>query len=388
MDPNRSMLNSLTRPMKIAILGTRGIPNQYGGFEQFAEYLAVGLQERGHSVGVYLPHFHPNQGETYKGVSLHRITSPEHVLGAFANFIYDYLSLRDAIKRRYEIILECGYGTSAPSLFVVRPNKSIIITNMDGLEWKRSKWSRPVQWLTRWFEALAVKRSDVLVADNVGIQTYLQSVYGANSTCIPYGSEVVEAPSAEELNTYQLIPHSYFLAIARLEPENNLEMMLDGFRQAQCDQPMLIVGNHQTAYGRYLCDRYRDVPEIRFLGGIYQKEILDSLRHHARVYFHGHSVGGTNPSLLEAMGCGALVASHDNEFNRSVLQDHALYFTNAIEVNQILRMELTEEHRSFRRANIERVHSTYNWPVIIDQYESLFSQSLALLSKSSKSTKV
>lgn len=381
------MLNQAIYPMKIAILGTRGIPNQYGGFEQFAEYLAVGLKERGHQVGVYLPHFHPNQGETYKGVSLHRIQSPERFLGAFANFIYDYSSLKDAIRRRYDIILECGYGTSAPSLFLARTSQSIVITNMDGLEWKRSKWSLPVQRFTRWLESIAVKHSDVLVADNVGIQAYLKAVYGVNSICIPYGSEVIEVPSTEGLEIYQLFPQSYHLAIARLEPENNLEMLLDGFRLAQCDQPLLIVGNHQTAYGRYLCNKYKEVPGIRFLGGIYQKGILDSLRHYARIYFHGHSVGGTNPSLLEAMGCGALVASHNNEFNRSVLLDQALYFTNALEVVRILRMELTEEHQSFRKANKERIRSTYNWSMIIGQYESLFSQSLALFSKASKTTK-
>lgn len=368
------MPNPLHPPMKIAILGTRGIPNQYGGFEQFAEYLAVGLHTRGHEVAVYLPHFHPHTEESFKGVRLHRIYSPEHRLGAAANFLYDHLCLRDAVRRGYDIALECGYGTAAPSFYLGTMGQTRIITNMDGLEWKRAKFSPLVQRFTRWLEAMAVRRSHALVADNIGIQDYLRETYGVESAYIPYGADVVESPPAEPLLEYNLEPGRYFMAIARLEPENNLEMLIDGYRMAAPDIPILIIGNQQTPYGRILQDRSCDLPGVRFLGAIYQKPVLDSLRCHARVYFHGHSVGGTNPSLLEAMGCGALIAAHDNPFNRSVVEAQALYFADPVGVSDIMRTSPFSWHASFREVNIARIRDTYSWNSIIDQYEKLFCQ--------------
>lgn len=358
--------------MKIAILGTRGIPNQYGGFEQFAEYLAVGLKERGHEVAVYLPHFHPYTEDTFRSVRLHRIYSPEHRLGAAGNFLYDFLCLRDAVKRGYDIALECGYGTASISYYLCRFRKTRVITNMDGLEWKRAKWSPLVQGLMRRFEAMAVHRSHALVADNPGIQTYLKSQYGVDSVYIPYGAEVVDAPPVGPLAEYQLEPGGYFLAIARLEPENNLEMLIEGYRKATIDFPLIIIGNHQTPYGEYLQNRCRELPGVRFLGAIYQKPVLDALRHHARIYLHGHSVGGTNPSLLEAMGSGAFIAAHDNPFNQGVLQENALYFATPDSLSNLYCIDPGLQRRIFCQANRARILHFFNWPQITEQYENLF----------------
>lgn len=363
--------------MKIAILGTRGIPNQYGGFEQFAEYLAVGLHERGHDVAVYLPHFHPYQESTFHGVRLHRIYSPEHRLGAAANFLYDYLCLRDAVKRGYGIALECGYQSASLSYYLGPLRGTALITNMDGLEWKRAKWSPLVQRLTRWFEALAVRRSHALVADNVGIQSYLRDTYGTKSTYIPYGADLVEAPPQGPLSAYQVEPSEYFLAIARLEPENNLELLIEGYRLAKSTVPFLIVGNHQTPFGRRLQERCRDLVGVRFLGAIYQKQVLDALRHHARIYFHGHTVGGTNPSLLEAMGCGAFIAAHDNPFNRSVVQENALYFQSPDDIRTLMDLDPTPQRATFLEANADLIRGTFSWPQVVDQYEALFRSVLA-----------
>ncbi len=366
------MPNQNSTAMRIAILGTRGIPNQYGGFEQFAEYLATGLKERGHEVAVYLPHFHPYEEDTFRGIRLHRVYSPEHRLGASANFLYDFLCLRDAIKRGYDIALECGYGTASLSYYLCHFRNTRVITNMDGLEWKRAKWSPIVQFMMKRFEALAVRRSHGLVADNPGIQSYLFDRYGADSVYIPYGAEVVETPPVEPLSAYRVQPGSYFLAIARLEPENNLEMLIQGYKDAGSLHPLLIVGNHHTPYGEHLKKISLHFHGIRFLGAIYQKAVLDSLRHHARIYLHGHSVGGTNPSLLEAMGSGAYIAAHDNPFNKAVLQEHALYFTNPEELSSIYRIEPTAQQSDFREANYAKIRDTFSWRQVIDQYEHLF----------------
>lgn len=363
---------SASAPMRIAILGTRGIPNRYGGFEQFSEYLTFGLRERGHEVAVYMPDFHPFKEPELNGVTLIRKPCPERLLGPAAHFLYDYLCLTDAVRRRYDLVLECGYGTASLSYPLVRLGRTKVVTNMDGLEWKRSKWSPVVQRLTRWFESLAVRRSHALVADNLGIQEYLARTYGVPSHYIPYGADPVASADAGHLGRYEVAAARYALAIARLEPENNLEMLIDGYELASPDFPLLIVGNHLTPYGSVLQKRCKGLPTIRFLGGIYDKPVIDSLRHHALLYFHGHSVGGTNPSLLEAMACGSFIAAHDNTFNRSVLGENALYFTSPEDIRSHLVSTPIHLRASFVASNFARLDNDFSWSSIIDRYEALF----------------
>ena len=161
--------------MKIAILGTRGIPNNYGGFEQCAEYLSIGLVEKEHQVTVYSPDFHPYKDEFYKGVRIIRKASPKSFFGNSAtNFIYDYLCFKDAVRKDFDIILELGLITSSLSIIFCNHKKKMIVTNLDGLEWKRSKWNKIVQKITKKLEKYGVKHSDYLIADNVGIQDYFQ----------------------------------------------------------------------------------------------------------------------------------------------------------------------------------------------------------------------
>ena len=179
---------------------------------------------------------------------------------------------------------------------------------MDGLEWKRAKWSFFVKQLTKWFEKLATKNSNYLISDNKGIQDYIKKKYNKESVMIPYGADKVN-PKKQYLVEYNVTIQDYFLLIARLEPENNIEMILDGYLSSESTTSFLVVGNTETSYGKYLKDKYIEA-DIVFLGGIFNKEHLDSLRKFAKVYFHGHSVGGTNPALLEAMG--AVTEEEDN----------------------------------------------------------------------------
>ena len=167
--------------MKIAILGTKGVPNNYGGFEQFAEYLSVGLVTHGHSVTVYNPSFHPWKEPIYKGVRIQSVFSPEELIGSSANFLYDHLCLRHALKQDFDVIYEAGYHSVAPS-YVFHNTKSIrnpiIITNMDGLEWKRSKWNSLTRRFIKFLEKTAVKQSPYLISDNLGIQEYYENEFG------------------------------------------------------------------------------------------------------------------------------------------------------------------------------------------------------------------
>lgn len=358
--------------MKIAILGTRGIPNAYGGFEQFAEYLSVGLVARGHSVTVYNASFHEYARDTFKGVAIRKIFNPEKHVGASANFIYDFFCLRDALNNNFDIIYELGYHSNAPSYYLLGKNSPVVVTNMDGIEWKRAKWSAFTQKLIRKLENIAVKKSDYLLSDNPAIRNYYLENFGKDSFYIPYGAEIVNNFDESILSAYNVGVFGYYLTIARLERENNIEMILDGFIHSRSEYPFLVVGNCNNRYGKFLQNKYKR-DNIRFLGGIYEKQILDNLRHFARIYFHGHSVGGTNPSLLEAMASGIFIAAHDNPFNREVLGDDADYFGESGRVCSIIQDQRSDNDRiQYVRNNIAKIERDYSWDSIVLQYENLF----------------
>lgn len=369
--------------MKIAILGTRGIPNNYGGFEQFAEYLSVGLVNRGHAVTVYNPHFHAYSKNSFHGVDIKYIYSPEKWIGAAANFIYDFLCLKDALKMDFDIILECGYHSNAPSYYLIgKRSRPVLITNMDGLEWGRSKWNLPTRSLIKWLEKVAVERSHYLVSDNKGIQNYYRSVFNVDSTFIPYGAELVTKVDKLHLTEYSLHENNYYLLIARLEPENNIEMILDGYLLSEhTNRPFIVIGNFNNKYGQYLMQKYKKT-SVCFIGSIYDKIVLDSLRHYARIYFHGHSVGGTNPSLLEAMASQAFIAAHDNEFNRSVCESNAIYFSSKEDAATLIKVYESgheDEILRFKQNNLNLIEAKYKWECIIERYESLFYKCIKIL---------
>lgn len=365
--------------MKIAILGTKGIPNNYGGYEQFAEYISGRLVERGHEVTVYNPSFHAFKEKKFNGVTIIRKFSPEKLIGGSANFIYDFLCLKDALKRDFDIIYEAGYHSVAYSykLLGVRKIKHpVILTNMDGLEYNRSKWNNFTQNLIRKLEKIAIAESPYMISDNLGIQEYYKKNFSRDSYFISYGADPVEHFDDSVLKSYSLEKFSYLMLVARLEPENNIEIVLKGYVSSGSALPFIVVGNNKTAYGKYLEQTYGS-ERIRFVGGIYNKSSLDSIRHFATGYFHGHSVGGTNPSLLEAMACKCFILAHDNPFNRMVLFDSALYFKNDSEVSsQIKNIEsLRALHvEKFRQENDERIRKEYNWDRIVTQHEQLFEE--------------
>ena len=357
--------------MKIAILGTRGIPNNYGGFEQCAEYLSVGLVERGHDVSVYSPNFHPYKNDTFKGVKIIRKASPQNIFGNSAsNFIYDYLCLKDAVRQDFDIILELGLITASLSIIFCRHRGKVIATNIDGLEWKRSKWNPIIQRVTKTLEKYGVKYSDYLIADNVGIQEYLHDEYGRDSEFIAYGAVDIKQPNSDCLLEYGLTKNEYFLSIARLEPENNLEMMFDAYILSNTPTPYFVIGNHLTPYGDYLKDKYRD-KGIIFLGGIFNKQHLDNIRYYSKYYLHGHSVGGTNPALLEAMAARALILAHNNQFNKPVIEGNAFYFSNSNELETLLNdHRILDQKKKFVSNNLIKIDKIYKWSVVINQYET------------------
>ncbi len=354
--------------MRIGIVGTRGIPNYHGGFEQFAEYFAVYGKQQGHDIFVYNSHNHPFQEKSFEGVEIIHCYDPEEKIGTAGQFIYDFNCIRDARKRNFDVILQLGYTSSSIWGWLL-PKKAVVVTNMDGLEWKRSKYSKKVQRFLKYAEKLAIKTSDYLIADSIGIQDYLKEKYQSTSEFIAYGSNVFSPSNSDLISAKGLLPNAYYALIARMEPENNIEMILDGYVESKSDKNIYVVGNTEaTVFGRYLKDKFSKYETICFLGAIYDLDFLNQLRYYSTLYFHGHSVGGTNPSLLEAMGSGALIAAHDNAFNKAVLESNAFYFDSSQKVASLLKSTIKDEHKDKIEANLDKIKNEYNWERINKKY--------------------
>lgn len=368
--------------MKIAFVSTRGIPNNYGGFEQFAEYISVGLAARGHEVVVYSPHFHPYKENTYKGVRIKHIYSPETWMGSsVGSFFYDFASLKDALKKEnFDIIYEAGYTSIVPAYiwFDVKNIKyPIFTTNMDGLEYKRTKFNKWVRKFVFWEERTTVKHSHYLIADNMGIHDYYKEKYGKESKFLAYGADIHDDYDVNLLQEFGLDAENYYLLVARLEPENNIEMAIQGYLASNENgvKPLIIVGKTNTPHGKYLVQKYGEEKNVRFVGGIYDFKKLNSVRYFSYAYFHGHSVGGTNPSLLEAMASNCYILAHDNIFNKAVLKKNAHYYSSSVEVADLLNniKDMAALHKAcFIDNNLEEIRNEYSWGKLVDEHEKYF----------------
>jgi glycosyltransferase involved in cell wall biosynthesis len=357
--------------MRIGILGTRGIPNAYGGFEQFAEFLALGLSQKGHEVYVYNSSLHPYMNDIWNNIHIIHCKDFEDKIGTAGQFIYDLNCIRDARKRKFDVLLQLGY-TSNSIWHWPWPKDSVNIINMDGLEWKRSKYSASAQKFLKIAEKWAAQNGEILIADSIGIQQHLLQIYQRQSVFIPYGAHVFKSPDPDCLAEWNIEPHQYHLLIARMEPENNVEMIIKGHVASKPSFPLILIGNHANAFGQYLYKKYHS-PEIRFIGGLYDQKKINNIRYFSALYFHGHSVGGTNPSLIEAMACGCNIAAHDNIFNKAVLGEAAFYFSDEGGVVAILKHNCHSACLTSRkRENMIKVEKLYNWETIIQQYEDVF----------------
>jgi glycosyltransferase involved in cell wall biosynthesis len=355
--------------MKIAIIGTRGIPNRYGGFEQLAEHLSTALADRGHEVYVYNSHDHYWQEDKWRNVHIVYCYDPEKRLGTAGQFIYDLNCVRDAGKRSFDVLLMLGYTSiSVWGGFFRRGTVTVI--NMDGLEWKRTKYSKPVRRFLLYAERLAVRYCDFFIADSPAIQRYLRDKYKIDSEYIAYGAEIFDNEDAGLLESFGVAPGGYYMIMARMEPENNIETVLDGFSTSNSTKKMLVVGSTANNFGNYLEKKFKTDTRFVFTGAIYDAPKIHTMKIFSAYYFHGHSVGGTNPSLIEAMASRALIAAHDNPFNRAILDEDAFYFTNATDVTRLVEAppdkEMTDRMRS---NNLEKIRKYYTWDKIADQYD-------------------
>jgi glycosyltransferase involved in cell wall biosynthesis len=361
--------------LRIAILGARGIPASYGGFETFAEQLATRLVARGHEVTVYAETGESSVQDTfYQGIRVRHKRRPRW--GAASVLAYDCACLWDAC-RGYDLVYMLGYGAAWacwwPRVFGVP-----VWINVDGLEWARSKWGRGARLYLRCMEWVTTRAATRLIADAEAIAQRFRQTYpgGAPSSFIAYGAELVESRQVDPavLSLWGLQAHRYMLVVARPEPENHILEIIQGHVLHGGDWPLVIVGDVSgaTAYQRQLKQHASE--RVRFIGGIYDGGQLASLRVHAACYLHGHSVGGTNPSLLEALACGNWVLAHDNPFNREVARDAADYFATPGQLARSLDLVVRESdalrpQRAQRARGIVAEH--YTWDGITDAYEAL-----------------
>ena len=359
--------------MKIGILGTRGIPNAYGGFEQFAEHLSAGLVKKGHEVSVYNSSLHPYKQREWHGVQIIHCKDLENKLGTAGQFCYDWNCINDSRKRDFDVLLHLGY--TSDSVWHWRwPKKAINIVNMDGLEWKRSKYNRFTQRFLKWAESLAAKNAHTMIADSPGIQKHIFTTYQKKPVYIPYGAEIFSRADVNVLKKYGLVPNEYFLMITRMEPENNIEMVIRGYLASEHRHPLFIIGNITNKFGQHITSAYNH-PRIKFSNAIYDQAELDNLRYFSLLYFHGHSVGGTNPSLLEAMACGCRIAAHNNKFNKAVLQNEADYFPDSKEVSGIINAPKDPSaNAQWKQINFEKIRTIYSQERIISAYEALMTE--------------
>lgn len=358
----------------IAIIGIDGIPNRHGGFERLAEQLSMALVRSGYQVTVYNVADHPYRGNQWNGVHVIRRWSPSRWLGAAAPFIFDLLCILHA-RSKHEAIIQLGYTTSAIYQWLI-PKKVKLITNMDGLEWSRRKYPQIIRWYLRKAENLAAHGADLLVADHPVIAEHLLNEYGQKSTFIPYGADMPCEPDPAVLQKFGLNAGNYIVLVARLQPDNHIREIIEGHKASRSGMPLVVVGPYQHRYGRELYRKYAGA-ELIFTGGVYEKAILDALRHFSLAQMHGHSAGGTNPSLLEAMAAGAPICAHDNPFNRYILGDHAWYFNGSEDLAVIFdyipnfqrRSEWAKEYR-------QRLTSEFTWSSVTEGYISLIADSL------------
>lgn len=356
----------------VIILGIRGVPAQHGGFETFAENLCFYLLDRNWKSTVYCQE--EGSGSTYysdwKGVN--RVHIHVNITGPLSTIIFDLKSVVHSL--RYEgVFLTLGYNTAIFNLLHRLKRKHNII-NMDGIEWKRQKWGVMLKiwfWLNEHFGCWLANH---IVADHPLIAEHLMtSISDTKITMIPYGARRIIDANERLLIKYALVKNKYAILIARAEPENSVLEIVKAFSAKQRGVKLVVLGNYQekNAYHRAVIEIASN--EVVFLGAIYESEIIDALRSFARIYIHGHQVGGTNPSLVEALGAGNAILAHDNKFNHWVAQNGAIYFNNVSSASTALDQLFSDDEliKSLQSASRKIFKKSYQWDDILYQYEQL-----------------
>jgi len=352
---------------QVAIVGCQGIPANYGGFESMVENI-VGENA---SSDVHYTVFcsgvdMPGRLHEYKGCTLKYINVKAN---GMLSVVYDIFCMMHTFIG-YDTVLVLGVSGCMFLPVLKMFSKNRLVVNIDGLEHKRAKWGWFARWILRSSEKLAVKCADVIIADNKGIQDYVSEVYAKPSTLIAYGGdhvirEIEEEKKEKILSDYGLKKQDYAVCVCRIEPENNCHISLEAFSKS--DKKIVFIGNwNHSEYSKRLKKQYASYPNIHLLDAIYDLDILYVIRSNASIYVHGHSAGGTNPSLVEAMFFGMPIVAYDCVYNRATTHDKAYYFKDTADLMGLLSNDLDgSSMRSIAEKN-------YMWKDIALQYEQTY----------------
>ena len=353
--------------MRIALLGTRGIPANYGGFETFAEELSTRLVERGHQVTVYGRTRYPEP--LYRGVRIQYLSTIRHKY--LETIAHTFLSTLHLVAHRADVALYCN-GANAIFTPLPRVAGMPVALNVDGIERKRKKWNRLARGWYLASEWLATVCPSEVITDALAIQTYYLERYGKRTTFIPYGADVGQLGTTEALDALGLERRRYFLYVSRMEPENHALAVREAFERVATPMKLALVGD--APYADDYIRRVRDTrdPRIVIPGAIYGQGYRE-LGSHCFAYIHATEVGGTHPALIEAMGRGALVLYRNTPENDEVAGGAGIPFEPDELASKIeLTLAMPEEHRDLlRRKAMERVRERYSWDAVTDQYERL-----------------
>jgi len=359
-------------PLRIAILGTRGVPANYGGFETFAEQLGARLAARGHQVTVYgRSAYVPGDVTSYRGMRIVRLPAPrsKHL----ETVVHTLFSAFHALVRRWDVVYVCN-SANVPAATILWLARKRVVLNVDGLEWQRKKWGAAGRAYYRTCARVAAWLPVHVVTDARVIQRYYRETYGRDTDYFAYGTDLDPVADDGTLGRLGLEPGRYVLYVSRLEPENNAHVVIEAYRSVRSDVPLAIVGDAPYASDYIAALKRTDDPRVRFLGAIYGHG-YQVLRSHAAAYVQATEVGGTHPALVEAMGFGNAILANDVPEHRETMGDAGRYYHGpealARELQAVLDdPALAADLRSRARA---RASERYSWDAIAAAYEDWFS---------------
>ncbi|MCW6529188.1 DUF1972 domain-containing protein [Sphingomonas sp. MMSM20] len=367
-------MSDASAPLRIALIGDRGIPARYSGFSTLVEELAVGLvRDHGMDVTVYCRNqYYDSRPPHYKGVNCRYLPAPGGK--SFESIVHSNMAILDACARRFDLAFVVDPG-NGPFILPLKAMRVPVVIHTDGLGWQRRKWSPLQQRYYQWSEKASARLADWLVTDSRAMQRYYAQEYDAPSTYIPYSGKVGDEPDAAALERFGVTPGDYYLVVARMEPENNVDLIIREYRAAGVTRPLIVVGSvpYESDYARAIA--LEDDGQVRCVGGVFESTALNALYRHCALYLHGHEVGGTNPSLLRAMHWGAPCLPINVVFHREVVGDDNPYFDKAPGHLAALLRALdgdVDRRAALGRAAQARAAAVFRWDAVVDGYATLF----------------
>ncbi len=374
------------KPLRVALIGDRGIPARYSGFSTLVEELAVGLvRDHDMDVTVYCRNqYYDSYPPTYKGVKCRYLPAPGGK--SFESIVHSNFAIVDAVVKGFDLVFVVDPG-NGPFLLPLNARRIPVVLHTDGLGWQRRKWSPMQQKYYRWSEKVSAKLSDWLVTDSRAMQQYYIDSYGADSTYIPYSGEVGDQPDQSALEKYDVKPGEYYLVVARMEPENNVDLIIREYRKSGVTKPLIVVGSvpYESEYAAGVAAENDE--HVRCVGGVFESGILNALYQNCAAYLHGHEVGGTNPSLLRAMHWGAPVVPINVIFHRQNVGEDNPYFDKTPGHLAGLLAELDADpvrRTALGKAAQAHATATFRWDAVVAGYADLVRRILELRKQGKK----